>query len=337
MQDTLKALLEEPEKLRKLILVILRNIIITIFATTLYKWLFGDYYIIDFLNLSQWIEFVMSGRILTTVFCYVLSHITLFGVLTSSIELLIIKFKPGVPKLEIDDEEEFKGLFKALSFLGILSTIDDKIKFGKHTNTFINVLESIHKDDFKKEIYNLKNSFLNDIIHIFFASSVVYYSSVHVESKSIWVHIILSLAGVLMLFSYVYLSSLVDYVYKNADVIVFRVKIFRYEDIIDTTMKEFGITIKENPNSKADGYQKSFSFKDEEFILEFIYGTIKVSSTYLDHYIELYKRTNKKLFLTSNNTLSETAQALLTPDTTFIVFTTQEELRKQLSEKFEEK
>lgn len=84
MIETVKELIEEPEKLKKMIVLLIRLILISVFTSSLYIHIFDKYELLDIKSNMFWNElyiFFISGRALIVAFLYFTLKVILFDII----------------------------------------------------------------------------------------------------------------------------------------------------------------------------------------------------------------------------------------------------------------
>lgn len=338
MLDNIKILIEEPQKVRRLLLIILEVVLVLIFATKIYVCFWGSYSLIDFFSIVQWIEFIQSGRILICVFCYLLSYIILFPFLSGVIIGFVILLTNILDlKIHFFSKKDLKKVLFFLSFFELISFKDNVLKKGKHTNEFLTFMMEFQKQETKDEIAILKDSFLSDIIQMYFVSAIVYYSSINIQTISTSVNYIIIGLGVILVVFYIGINLFIEIVFRFTDNIILNLQAVNYIEIAEKTLlNDCGVLALENSDYFSRGYYRSIYFKEEEFIWEIHYEQWEIDSVRVNYYNQLIENTGKKILLVSNKEITETGKKELSTNIILVIFSSEEELKTKLKKYFQE-
>lgn len=342
MIEFFKLLIEEPEKRKKLLLFSIRLVLNIIFASHLYTWAIGKYSIINIIDVYAWIEFVKSGRVLICVLLYFTSDKILFGFFEIfTVGLLHFLSKKVVVKFYFGRDEK-SIIFRVLNMFELI-TFDkktNKIKAGKNTDEFYEVIESFTKQETKKEIKSIKNSLVSDLVHTFFVFVFLFYLFINIETQNSFINWIIILCCIFLPVIYIIASKLFDFLHANAKDILQTLHSFKIEKLINDTLKDMSIYISEVENPKELGYEKTIYHGGQELIILYNYGKLLLNNISTEHVQKLYAKTNKKMILISNKELSRNAsiQAEGCKEIlTIIVFGDESDLVSKLENHFKEK
>lgn len=312
MFETVRVLIEEPERLRKILVFIIKFILVSIFTSVLYIHVFGRYELLNFKDGKFWDDiynFIISGRILTVLLFYLASKLILFD-LMAEIPALILRC---IVNWMIRDKTNFKDnmlIRFVLELFGVIQ-FDNKNKratLGKNYEQFYEMLSVYENTDAKKEIHNIKNSLMSETLHSLFVFTVLYFSMLEV------IHVpfitVLLLSGLLVsCLAYYGLTVIFEFFDINGGELLFGLSILHQEKLLTEFLKEHHIAIIEEHSSQ---FSKRVKLKEGEFNIELF----PVKQKIVSHMIQrlLNRTANNSLsgaFLITDKPISATAKKLL--------------------------
>ena len=121
INDLLKILLDEPERIRALFIKFVKLVLSIILASHAYIWIIGPHKLINFTSIAQWVEFVISGRVLIVLLIFIASDFVIFSLLPAFTSgLLILVARKISYKGDFSDEQQtIIGLLKFLRIIEI--------------------------------------------------------------------------------------------------------------------------------------------------------------------------------------------------------------------------
>lgn len=308
MFELLKIVLEEPEKIRKTGLFVIRAILNLIIASSLYENFIGEYNFIDILDIEQWAEFILSGRVLIGVLFYIISEIIFFHLL-SAIFIGYLDYKAN----KSINSPAGRYMHSAVLFLFRITKafeFDEKekrLKLSKNTDSLSEFLEFYLAKESKNEIYNLKHQFANNIVHTYFIFAICYFLYFDLEGKNWWLNTIIILFCFLLPMAYISICELLNYFDKHSKEIQYTINGMKFEKIIRETLGKNGIFLSNELNPRESKYHYSFRFGKNEYILQFFYAKISISERELQTQKEVFLKANKKMLFVTNVELTENA------------------------------
>lgn len=342
MIETFKILIEEPEKLKKYIVFLIRFIIIFIFSSLLYTNIFGEYELLDYKKLTFFTDlynFFISGKILIVALIYLSCKVVIFDIATEIPASLL----RGVVNFTTRNKSNFKDsqlIRFVLSSFGILS-IDEKSKnvsLGKNYKLFYDILSVYHKKEAKKDIQGIKHSLMNETLHSYFAFAILFFFFMDFHHSSLLTTLVL-LGLLLSSISYFGISIIIEFFDINAAELLFGLNLFRQEKFVTSFLKEHFIRIIEN-EEKSDQLSKKINFKSAEYSLEFYPGKTKISSQMVQRIIN--RTANDNLagsIIITDKPLTDTGRRILRKNKNIKVIyaNSEKKLRSKLEEYFFEK
>ncbi len=309
MIEIIKILLEQPERLRKFGLFVIKCFLNIIFASKIYIWTFGNYYLINIADFQAWTEFILSGRILICILFYITSEFLLFFLLpiisTAPLDWIAGTIYSGKP-----DRNEGK-LVRWLLKIGKVISIDEKTKkvsAGKNTEQFQEFVALFEDKESKKEIISLKNSLLNEILHTYFVFLVLYVFVIKIHSPVVN-GIVIAGCIILPLF-YWEVCLFIEYMNKNSKNLLYGLKGLKFEKLIYDIFRDIGVYPMDVDKPQEKGYLKSIFHNKKEYILEFQYGKRPVSEFTIGYCRDKFLKAEKGMIFITNNELTRNAQDL---------------------------
>lgn len=342
MIETFKILIEEPEKLRKFVVFLIRFIIISIFSSVLYEHIFGEYELLDYKEqtfLADLYSFFMSGRVLIIGLIYLSCKVVIFDIATEIPASLL----RGLVNITTRNKSNFKDshvIRFVLNAFGILS-IDEKankVSLGKNYELFYDIVSIYHKKEARKDIHGIKHTLMNETLHSYFAFSFLFFFFTDFQQSHLLVALVLS--GLLLSsISYYGISIIIEFFDINAAELLFGLNLFKQEKFVTSFLKEHFIRIIED-EKRNDQLSKKISFKSAEYSLEFYPGKTKISSPMVQRIINRTANNNLAgTIIITDKPLTDTGKQLLKKNKNIKVIyaTTEKKLRSKLEEYFFEK
>jgi hypothetical protein len=216
ISDILKILLEEPERIRSLFIKFVKLILSIILASHMYIWIIGPYHLINYLSIAQWVEFVMSGRVLIVLLIFIVSDFVIFSFLPGFTSgLLIWIARKTSYKGDGKEERHFIRWFLKIFNIIEYDETSKKVLAGPNAKVFESALEYMVHDEGRDDFHQMKNSFLNEIVHSYLIFTLIfslYINNFEIAAISKYVYF---LAFILIAF-YLSLSFTISYIEKNA-------------------------------------------------------------------------------------------------------------------------
>lgn len=342
MIETFKILIEEPEKLRKFIVFLIRFIITSIFSSILYTYIFGEYELLNYQTstfLTDFYTFFISGKVLLVALIYLSCKVAVFDIATEIPASLL----RGMVNFTTRNKSNFKDsqlIRFVLSSFKILS-IDEKSKkvsLGKNYELFYDILSVYHKKEAKKDIHGIKHSLMNETLHSYFAFTILFFFFIDFHQSSLLTTLVL-LGLLLSSISYFGISIIIEFFDINAAELLFGLNLFKQEKFVASFLNEHFISIIENEERKNQ-LSKKINFKNAEYSLEFYPGKTKISSPMVQRIINRTANNNLAgTIIITDKPLTDTGKQLLKKNKNIKVIyaTTEKKLRSKLEEYFFEK
>lgn len=342
MIETFKILIEEPEKLRKYLVFMIRFILSSIFASILYSNIFGEYELLSYKNDLFWSDlyhFFITGRIMIVILFYLTCKIILFDIL-AEIPASLLR---GIVNRVTRNKSHFKDSLPIrliLSYIGILSieSKTKKVSLGKNYEQFYDLLSIYQDKEGKEEIHNIKNSLMNETLHSYFVFTILFFCNMNLTQFHLLTTMVV-IGLILSSLSYFSLSLIIEFFEINGAELLFGLNLFKQEKFVTSFLIEHHIKIIDNEGN-TNQLSKKIDFKNAEYSLEFYPGKSKIVSHMIKKIIN--KTTNSNLagtFIITDKPLSRTAKKLLKTNKNIKVIyaTTEKKLLFKLEKSFLEK
>lgn len=341
MIETVKVLIEEPEKLKKLIVLLIRFVLISVFTSLLYIHIFDKYELLNIKSGTFWNElytFFISGNALIVALLYLTLKVVLFDII-AELGAFILRY---LVVLTTRKKSHFKntGLTRfILEFYGIIEFDEkNKVSLGHNYEQFYELLSIYQDKEAKKEIHGLKYSLMNETLHSYFVFTILFFCFMDMSHFHLLTTIVI--AGLLVTcFSYFSLSVIIEFFEINGAELLFGLNLYQQEKYVSSFLKEHHILTIENEESNDQLYKK-ISFNNGEYYLILYPGKTKVMSYAVQRIIN--RTANNNLtgsILITDKQLSKKSQKLLKANQNIAVIyaKTEKKLRLKLENYFFEK
>lgn len=343
MIELLKTLIEEPAKVRKIIIFCLKLILSSIVTSTLYTKFYGHYKIINWKEINLWqdiFDFFVSGQVLIVVFLFLFSKILLFDILSEILSLVLNYFK----RKNKNNVETFnKGFLRDFLLLFKVVKRDNqskKVIVGRNFNVFYSILVDFQKKSTKEELDNLTHSFLSEIVTIYFIFLVVFYGFTNMNFN-LFIDIIFILGFLVFSITYLYLCRLIIFFIDNSSEIYRVISTMYFEDLISKSLNKFKISFSDYNIVKNFTFSKNVTLNNENCLLFFYGRELSLSSREIEYCLELKTKDElKTIFLVTNSNLTDKAKKIIKEnEEIFIIveFKSDKELDKKLEINFYDK
>lgn len=234
-------LLEEPKKLQKLAFILCKTVLVVLFANWLFKTIVGNYNLIEIDNFRQWVEFILSGRILLCCFFYFISYLILFQLFGSLVELTfntILTPKP-VDHLDNDAQNIISWTLRKLDILDY-DRKKGEVKLMLHSDELREYVAFFTNQNARKDITAYKASLLNEIGLTYLVFSLVYFLVLikNIHNQKVTVLIIFGI--LVLIFAFWFISLVLELLHKLAPAISQMLDTATYETIANSTFEEEG-------------------------------------------------------------------------------------------------
>ncbi len=312
MIELLKTLVDEPEKINKILIKLLKASLAGILSIYLYDNILNASSIEQLSDPTQWLALYRDGNVILGVFIYLISYIILFNflpILTNGIFPLCKRIARKL--IKSSDNGMWKAIGVYLRFFKVIHRpIENKRgKAGKNFDKFYEIFKEVLRKDIISEMSSFNHSLVNNIFNIFSAFLFLYYFILPIKVDSTYLSICISIFAFFGIIIYVSIGLFVDYISKHTKDMKYLLKWLKTEELIFQTFNELGVQIQESQNHLVVGYEDFFFLNDKEYILVFAYSNPPLAVALIENckgIIEKY--TDKELLLLSNKELSSDAE-----------------------------
>ena len=308
--EFIKMLLEEPSKLKKLIIIIARILLSIILASWFYSKIISPYTVFDIFNFKNWADFITTGRILIVGFMYLFSYFLLFYLLESILGPLTIYLLKPKPVKHIDK----MGGRTMARFLRIYHLLDidykeKKIRLMENSDTLYQITTLLINEEAKKEIKSFQHSLINEIFFTYAAFLIIYFSILTTQPHPTGLTILLLVCLVLFLLLYGAIGSFLELMYKASPDLIIAVDIARIEESMENSLRESGIFLRipENGNHKY----KLFYYEGKEFAIVLVADKRKINKHRIEDSLRFSAEQNKKVWIVTNRPIDNDAKQLI--------------------------
>jgi hypothetical protein len=236
--ELVKILADEPEKIEKALIKGIRIVFSIIIASFLYKLIIGDYKLIPLTNYELLAEFVVSGRILICLLLFFISEYLIIEML-ELIAIAPIWFIRKKKLIQFTDVE-VTPLLRLFGVIKIKNEHSLPVP-GNNIDLLKNFVEQMDDDTTKEEAADLKNSIIENIWHLYFIFTIIYFV---VIDKSTLPHqlttIIVSLLISLFMMS-LGVQLLFDYFVKHHKEIFISLSFIKTNAVVENCFADFNI------------------------------------------------------------------------------------------------
>ncbi len=314
MFDFFKILAEEPEKIRKSIFLLLKFILCSILTSCLYILIFGNYKLISMEHPIIWSElfdFIISGKVIIVAFIYLVCNTFLFDLLpimpNHILDWILNKVTKKNP--EIKDNKLIRIILERLKVINIDK--EENIKIGKNFKEFYEILFSFHLNGTKAEVYEFKNSLMNQTLKTYYGFVFVFYLCIDFE-KSIFLNCLIAIGFTINILFYICLHFIIFFFDTNGDDILNGLKGLNTTEQIDVFFAKNNIKYSKTDTPIKNNFSRMVYLGNKEIIIDFYYGNFRLSSRQIQRFINVTLNNDKKnILILSNQKLTTEAKKLV--------------------------
>jgi len=219
--ETIKELINEPEKTKRYFLFFVNSLLAIIITSRLYENWFGKYGLILFQSATFWedvYQFLITGRFIIVLFLFVFvkkaSDFLLESLLLGMDAIIIWRVEKK--SVNLIDKKEIPDI---LSFFSVVRFDKEskKVLPGKNFDYFYNFLSGYDKEILLTEIQNIKHSLLSEIYKTFLLFAIVYFMFTNINRPILItkVIIILIILGAILILILQYYKEIIKLHYDN--------------------------------------------------------------------------------------------------------------------------
>ncbi|MGV7106752.1 hypothetical protein [Flavobacterium sp. U410] len=265
MIETIKELINEPEKTKRYFLFFVNSLLAIIITSKLYENWFGKYELILFQSATFWedvYQFLITGRFIIVLFLFVFvkkaSDFLLESLLLGMDTIIIWRVEKK--SVNLIDKKEIPDI---LSFFSVVRFDKEskKVLPGKNFDYFYNFLSGYDKEILLTEIQNIKHSLLSEIYKTFLLFAIVYFMFTNINRPILItkVIIILIILGAILILILQYYKEIIKLHYDN---IWLGVKMIKQIDVTDDFIRENKFVVKSSIDNPPIMNLKMIEFND---------------------------------------------------------------------------
>jgi hypothetical protein len=334
----LQKIVHEPGKIGKAVIAIAKAALCIIGAQWLYVKIIGPYQLIAFDSYSAWYNYIISGRILFSLFALAFTYFVLFQVL-GWLTSLIFNGIQHITKLPDDftkvDRTIIQYLFNKFRILAI-DFENRKIRPAKRTEEFYQMLVVANSEEGKNEIATLKDSYASQIWHTYFVF-VIYYFGIYSGPTNLLLSAIIIIGLAILTGFYFGASFLLNFLQHQPDRMLREFETIRLQAVTEKVFSELGFFTYQIVNENNTGFETLITINGKKYSV--VYQFKRAKQLFTEHNLQVITDhitgTNKSVLLLTNLRLTERMQQLIAPFSDSLVilsFTDEKSLLKQLEE-----
>lgn len=324
MEDLIKLLVEKPDHLLKGFLQFLRALLIIIFSDHIYKIYVFDYQLIDFFKISDWIDFLLSGRFLICLLLYLCLDFILFELYVT---LIILPLDLIIKICDLSTDRTFeKIIYWGLTKLKIIEKVTQSniIKPGAK----IEYVKEFYSEETRRYISNAHDLFVFRITGLCAVFILEYLLILNIKQYSL-VNILFVFLCILTPMLYVFFRLVVNFLTEDSNQIKEILEGLYFESIILKTLDELGVY--DVSSIEQNGYQ--FMINQSKYVLGCIYTSFIIDESDVRKWIDISKKEKIKMVLLTTSILSDKAIKRLTEkenNVAVLYFKNEKQIKKQL-------
>jgi len=330
--DFIKILLEEPSKLKKLIILMTRMILAIILASWLYTKIVSTYTVFDLLSFQHWTDFIVTGRIIVVALMYLISYFLLYYLLEIVLSALIIWLMKPKPVEYIDKSSRrvIGWMLQKLDFLDINENTK-KIRLMEKSDSLYEIAGAFTRKETKDEIISFQHSLINEIFYTYVAFLILYFSILSnlVHTKALIILLLVCFA--LFLFTYAGIGIFMELMYRISPDLLKLVDLARTEKCLVDSFRQRGFFLYE-PDDVNHKY-KLFDFKGKTIAVLLFAERKKVKKQMIEECLKFSIDEGKFVYVFTNRPIDTDAQKLIQVSTSKLLvvsFNNTEELNSKI-------
>lgn len=332
--EIIKDLSSEPEKTKGLLITCIKIILVFVFAEWLYRHYLHTYKLINFFSVTEWLNFLLSGRVFICVILMYVSYFLLFQLLPI-ISFLLFSILPHNFKIANEIDKEMGG------FLLWIFRISDLIDYDETARTFIKKQNTdllLELSDFfcstdgHHQIRDWKLSLLLEIGHTYFVFLLIYFSIIPNDIKIGFINSIIWVGFISLIILYFLLNVSQEFIIKIAPEVRMIANWAKLESALLNKLKESGIYVTKVEELKNKNVLQ-FNIDSNIYFITGIYDKRILKEKDINYGIELAKKYALKLIILTNGVILNEAKEKVVKNNHLIAiisFSNEEELIDKL-------
>jgi hypothetical protein len=237
INELIKIFADEPEKIEKAVLRCVRMLLNILIAAWIYKMAIGRFYLFSLDSISEWEDFLLSGRILICLLFYFISEYIIFPVFTLPGYLLALLLT------KISGVHNNRDIFSLLKLFGILKLENegDPPVPGKNFDVLVDLSKALETEDARSEVEALKSTFISNVLDLYTSFVVLYFLVLPDSIRTTALTTVIIVVLCLMLAIYAFIHGLIDYLKKHFEEILTSISFIKIHGLIQGVLSSFGI------------------------------------------------------------------------------------------------
>lgn len=268
MYEILKTLAEEPEKLNKILIKLVRVLLILMLSNSLYTWVLDRSLVSDISNPNEWLQLTGQGYLIVFVFLLFTSFIILF-VLLPIVSVWISPFTKWIIRriVKKSASDVDKGVIHGLVIANVIERRfhGKRMKAGRNFDDFYVFLKTVTAKNKPQNNYSLGS----ETLEIFIAFIFIYYLLIDINVRTHFIDV--SLILLIVIFSIVYaISSLfIEFLVKQKNVIKYMLDWLKTEKMIFDLLEQNGIKVKEVTEKLPIRFEEYFIIDTKTYYINY--------------------------------------------------------------------
>lgn len=301
IEDLIKFLIEEPEKIKKLFLILLRIVINSIFASFLYVKFVHEYYLINLLEIQAVTEFFLSGRVVIVLLLYFTSDFILDFIKTS----IFLIYNLGESFLKgVIDKKDFRWFVFKLNIIQ-KDPFTQEIIPGKNFNQLHEIVDELNTDEGNQFLYELKDSLITQVLDVFIKFTFIYYVILYNEINS-KLNIIVVVGFIGLTSMYFGASWFIKMIRNVSPGILVELQGIKTKEMIDKYLSDNGFSA-ELEYSNGEKSEPYIEWNNTKYYIVSRISQVKFDHFLIESYINRYLSVGSGLILFFNQELTKEA------------------------------
>lgn len=329
--EIIKILADEPEKIEKVVIGAVKAFFNIIIAAFLFQVIIGKFYVFDLRDYREWINFLLSGKILVCLFFYFISAYIIVPVI-NMVSQILITWVANWNIFNITSND----LLDPLKFFGVIKiNPSEKIPLPGRN---IDILYGMSDSDSVEEIKALKDTIIENVWNLYMVFVLLYCfildKSIHTSALTLVVFAGLIIVTLL----YIGIHASIKYMVENHSKIYSSLSFIKVVNRVNIILKSFGILPISPPLRSGLTKFKIFHLINKEYVLVYTLFGKKVKLDEVEKLLSRKRRLNRVFILVSHKEFIDDTHELQFkfPDSFIpIIYTDEKNLEAQLKNTIE--
>lgn len=263
LNDLIKLLADEPEKVEKAVLKGIKVLLNILIAAWLYRMIVGPFYLFALDSYSEWEHFLLSGRLLICLLFYFLCEYLLFQFFTLPGYLFSKWLSSGDGKKRDDEAKVILWFFDILRY----EKKQDIPTPGKNIDVMLEITEAFGDPEARSEIESIRSTFISNVLDLYVCFLFVYAAilspSIHTKALNI---LIITIA-LLLLLTYASIHIMIEYMKRNYLDVAKALSFVKINGLINSVLASYGISPAKPADGEGLGKHRAFTHRGKDYIL----------------------------------------------------------------------